>query len=84
MKDDDARINLSTTPVALHIGDKFKVEAKRLILNKEGSVDSFRVYLHEDAEFKGKEMDFTGLLYGPDSKKVEVEKDSHRCGHSIR
>jgi hypothetical protein len=74
MKDDDARINLSSTPVALHIGDKFKVEAKRLILNKEGSVDGLRVYLHEDAEFKAKEMDFTGLLYGPESKKVEVEK----------
>jgi hypothetical protein len=38
MKDDDARINLSTTPVALHIGDTFKVEAKRLIPNAEGSV----------------------------------------------
>ena len=74
MKDDDARINLTGTPVELHIGDKFKVEAKRLALNKEGSVDGLRVYLHQDAEFKAKEMDFTGLLYGPESKKVEVEK----------
>jgi hypothetical protein len=74
MKDDDARVNLSSTPVTLHIGKKFKVEAKRLTLNPGGSVDSFRVYLHQDAEFKAKEMEYTGLLYGPDSKKVEVEK----------
>jgi hypothetical protein len=74
MKDDDARINLSTTPVALHIGDTFKVEAKRLILNAGGSVDGLRVYLHQGAEFKAKEMEFTGVLYGPDSKRVEVEK----------
>ena len=33
-----------------------------------------RVYLHEDAEFKAKEVEFTGLLYGPESKKIEVDK----------
>ncbi len=74
MKDDDARLNLISTPVALHIGDTFKVESKRLILNSGGSVDGFRVYLHRDAEFKAKDMDFTGVLYGPDSKKVEVKE----------
>jgi hypothetical protein len=30
--------------------------------------------LHQGAEFKAKEMEFTGVLYGPDSKRVEVEK----------
>jgi dienelactone hydrolase len=74
MKDEAARIDLSSTPVVLHIGDKFKVENKRLFLNAGGSVDGLRVYLHLDAEFKAKEMDFTGVLYGPASKKVEVKE----------
>jgi hypothetical protein len=72
--EEDSQLTLSSTPVELHIGDKFKVEKKRLVLNAGGSVDGLRVYLHEDAEFKAKEMEFTGLLYGPDSKKIEVEK----------
>jgi hypothetical protein len=74
MNEEDAQLNLTSTPVTLHIGKKFKVEKKRIVLNAEGSVDGFRVYLHEDAEFKAKEMELTGLLYGPDSKKIEVEK----------
>jgi hypothetical protein len=74
MKDEDARLDPSSTPVTLHIGDKFKVEKKRIVINAGGSVDGFRVYLHEDAEFKAKEVEFTGLLYGPESKKIEVEK----------
>ena len=72
--EEDSQLTLSSTPVELHIGDKFKVEKKRIVLNAGGSVDGFRVYLHEDAEFKAKEMEFTGLLYGPKSKKIEVEK----------
>jgi hypothetical protein len=72
--EEDSQLTLSSTPVTLHIGDKFKVEKKRIVLNAGGSVDGFRVYLHEDAEFKAKEVDFTGVLYGPVSKKIEVEK----------
>ena len=74
-KGDDVTINVTGQPVILHIGDKFDADKKRLRINSGGDVVGLRVFLHEDAEFKGGEdLEFTGLLYGPNAKKVELKK----------
>ena len=52
------------------------MEAKRLILNAGGSVDGFRAYLHQDAEFKSVNVNFTGVIYDPAARKVDVKKSN--------
>jgi len=34
--------------------------------------------LHRDAEFKGVNVNFTGVIYGPAARKVDVEKATLR------
>ena len=73
MADDDIRINITSEPVTLHIGESIKMDAKRLIVKSAGTAAGFRVYLHRDADFVGASVDFTGVIYGPGARKVEVE-----------
>lgn len=68
-KGNGARINIISEPVKLHIGKKFKVSAKQVSFNKGGRVTGFTVYLHRDSSFEAKEIDFTGVIYGPENKK---------------
>ena len=71
-------INISNSPVIFHIGDKFEVEGEDATFNSSGNVDDFLVYLHSSAKFesKKKNLDFTGLIYGPQNvEKVKIEGD---------
>ncbi len=72
----DATLNILGSPVIIHIGDKFESD-KDVDINKGGSVTALQIMLHEDAELKlEKDNDFTGIIYGPEAKKVEVDKDT--------
>ena len=67
---------VTSEPVILHIGDEFKLSEEDIKVNAGGSVTGLRVFLHDDAEVKGeKGLEFTGLLYGPQAKKVELKED---------
>ena len=71
---------VTSGPVILHIGDKADID-KEVVFNDGGSVSDLQVMLHQDAEFKAeKELEFTGIIYGPQAKKVEIEKDSTLTG----
>jgi hypothetical protein len=77
--DKEATLNVTSSPVIFHIGDEFKIDGKDTNINTSGNVDDFLVYLHSGTKFESKEknLDFTGLIYGPNVDKVEVEgKDS--------
>ena len=78
LKMDNERTELVVTsePVILHIGKEVKGAGPDVQINSGGTVAGLRMYLHEDAEFKGgKDLIVTGLLYGPDAKKVELKED---------
>lgn len=72
--EDGVQIVIASEPVKLHIGKKFKIDGKTTVINQGGKVDGLTVFLHEDSEFKAKSIDFTGLIYGSECKKIELEK----------
>ncbi len=75
---DKKRTTLTVTsePVILHIDEEFKLREEDITVNNGGTVTGLRVFLHADAEVKGeKGLAFTGLIYGPNSKKVEFKDD---------
>ncbi len=75
---DDARIKITSEPVTLHIGKALKLDGKRLTVNAEGPAAGLCVYLHRGAGFKGVNLNFTGVIYGPEGKKAEMEKATLR------
>ncbi len=53
-------------------------------INQGGSVTGLRVYLHTDGEFIALQgVDFTGMVYGPNSKKIKMEKNVDFHGLAI-
>jgi hypothetical protein len=69
-------LTVTSAPVILHIGDTADIK-KDVVMNAGGTVGGLRVYLHANAEFKGaKNLAFTGLIYGPTTKKVDLKKDT--------
>jgi len=74
--DKNTVMHVTSAPVILHIGDKADVK-KDVVMNPGGTVAGLRVFLHANAEFKGdKNLVFTGLIYGPATKKVDLKKDT--------
>lgn len=69
-------VTINTSPsVIFHIGDSFKIAGASTKLNDNGNVDDLLVYLHSGAKFESvkKELDFTGLIYGPDVGEVIIK-----------
>jgi len=86
IKGKNFRLNTSSAPVVLHIGKEFKMDKKNVTINQGGSVDSLRVYLHSGAKFEseGKNLDFTGFIYGPKKvDKVSIKKNASFHGAII-
>lgn len=78
--DDDVVVVIVGEPVLLHIGEKADLK-KNLKINQGGSVTALQVFLHDDSEFKADQnLDFTGVIYGPQAKKVEIKKESTVTG----
>ncbi len=78
MRDDGAALNVASEAVVLHIGNKADLAGRDLSVNNGGSVTGLRVFVHKDAEFKNgdRRLDFTGLIYGPEAKQVEFDRDA--------
>ena len=78
-----ASLLVTGTDVILHIGDKMDLK-KDVSINDGGGVTDLQVMLHDDAEFKGDAgLRFTGVIFGPAAKKVEIKKDSWVSGAII-
>jgi len=77
LKKENTTINITSGPVYLHIGSEFKIENKDANINKTGLVKDLIVYLHSNAKFEAKKerLNFSGVIYGPDSGEVKFEKD---------
>ena len=78
MRDDDARNTYWVRPLRCisAIISEWKLSDWSSISG--GTVAGFRVYLHRDAEFRGVNVNFTGVIYGPAARKVDVEKATLR------
>ena len=78
LKKENTIINITSGPVIIHIGKKFEISKEDVGINKDGNVDNFVVYLHSSAKFEAKEKDlnFTGILYGPDSGEIKFKKEN--------
>ena len=77
LKDDNIVINVTSGPVILHIGNKIDLEkADNVRINDGGAIDALRIFLHEGASFsqnkQGRDLRFTGIIYGVASSKVEI------------
>lgn len=74
------RINITSSPVIMHIADIFDIDGDHVSINTNGEVDDLRVYLHAGAKFESKKKNllFTGIIYGPENiNEVKIEgKDS--------
>jgi len=83
--DDDSTINITSQTVKLYIEDEFEVKGDDVTINGGGSVGGLVVYLYEDAEFKAdkKRLDFTGVIYGPDSDEIKFGEDTQFHGAVI-
>jgi len=77
LKKEDTTINIISEPVIIHIGEKFEIEKEDTNINKNGNVDGFIIYLHSNAKFEAKDsdLDFTGIIYGPDVDEVKFTKE---------
>ena len=71
-KEVETVINVTSSPVIIHIGSSYTHAKKDTDINKGGSIDDFIVYLHSGATFTtGEEnLDFTGIMYGPNAGDV--------------
>ncbi|MCP4044246.1 MAG: hypothetical protein GY731_20210, partial [Gammaproteobacteria bacterium] len=73
--DQGVDLYVTSEPVIIHIGTKFET-GKNSDINQGGSVTGLRVYLHTDAEFIALQgADFEGIVYGPNSKLIKLEKN---------
>lgn len=67
---------VGSAPAIVHIGTQVKAAGLNGRMNAGGGVTGLRMYLHDNAEFKGgKGLIFTGLLYGPEAKQVELKEN---------
>jgi hypothetical protein len=72
----DAVLAVSSEPVLLHIGTTMSID-KDVVVNGGGSVIGLQVLLHTGASFDGgKDLDFTGIIYGPNAAGVTLDKDA--------
>jgi len=71
-------LNITSSPVIIHIGSSFDIDKEDININKDGNVDDFIVYLHSGATFRAQKenVDFTGLLYGPDAGGIRFDKEN--------
>lgn len=84
VRGDDVTINVSGA-VRLFIGNRFNNNGDNLVVNQGGSVANLVVFLYPNAEFDmdGEELDFTGVIYGPDSGKIKIKDNSKITGAII-
>jgi hypothetical protein len=77
LKKEKTTIKVTSGPVYLHIGSEFKIDEEKANINESGNVDDLVVFLHSDAKFEAKKesLNFTGIIYGPDSGKVSFKKE---------
>jgi MSHA biogenesis protein MshQ len=82
---EDTVINITSSPVVLHIGTQFRVSKENVSINQGGNVSDFIVYLHSGASFRAikENLDFTGLIYGPNVKEVKFEKENTKFRGAI-
>ena len=78
-------INVTSSPVIIHVGNSFSFAKKDSDVNVGGSIDDFIVFLHSGSSFStGEEnLDFTGIIYGPSANVTIGEKDSSIRGPVI-
>ena len=78
-------INVTSSPVIIHVGNSFSFAKKDSDVNVGGSIDDFIVFLHSGSSFStGEEnLDFTGIIYGPSASVTIGEKDSSIRGPVI-
>jgi len=86
VRDDDATINVNGA-VRLFIGDHFTTgnNDDRLSVNAGGAVSDLVVFLYPNAEFDmdGEDLDFTGVIYGPNSGDIKIDDNSTITGAII-
>jgi hypothetical protein len=79
-------INVSGS-VRLYINDRFRTNnnGTNLTVNNGGDANDLVVYLYPGAEFEmdGNNLDFTGVVYGPQSGNIEIDDDSTITGALI-
>ena len=79
VRDDDVTINVNG-PVRIFIGDHFTTgnNDDRLSVNAGGAVSDLVIFLYPNAEFDmdGEELDFTGVIYGPNSGDIKIDDNS--------
>ena len=71
-----SQLIVGSAPSIVHVGTEVKAAGLNDRMNADGAVTDLRIYLHDNAEFKGgKGLIFTGLLYGPGAKQVELKEN---------
>lgn len=79
VRDDDVTINVNG-PVRIFIGDRFTTgnNDDRLSVNAGGAVSDLVVFLYPNARFDmdGEFLDFTGVIYGPQSGDIKIDDNS--------
>lgn len=84
--DRDVTFNVTGEPVILHVGNTvfFANNARGATFNAGGSVTGLRVYLHSGATFdpwmKSRDLDFTGVIFGPQSGTVNLGRSARFHG----
>ena len=83
--DDDSTLTITSEVVNIYIEDNFEVKGDDVTINGNGSVAGLVVYLYNNAEFKSEEerLDFTGVIYGPNSGEIELGEESQIRGAII-
>jgi len=83
--DDDSTINITSETVNIFINDKFEVKGDDVTINGGGSVGGLVIYLYNKSDFKADKdrLDFTGVIYGPDSDDIKFGKETSFRGAAI-
>ncbi len=77
-------LQVTSTPVILHIGSEFKLDGAPVTVNAGGTVDGLRIFLHQGVTAKGgSPLNLTGLIYGPESGLVTLKANSSVHGAII-
>ncbi|MCK4742576.1 MAG: DUF11 domain-containing protein [Sulfuriflexus sp.] len=81
----DSFINITSEVVNIYINDEFKVNGDDVTINDGGNVGGLVIYLYSDADFKAEKrrLDFTGVIYGPDSDDIKFGKETKFHGAVI-
>lgn len=71
-------INITSSPVYLHIGQNFTLNSNNQKINQSGAVKDFIVYLHNSAKFTSSSNNsvLSGFIYGPEAGDIVINPNN--------